>query len=67
MDEKDQEIAHCRIVAIKPKTRGIQDKSAIRHGQACGVTLRSSAFETIPRQGVLISVQPRIRLGRLDD
>ena len=34
MDEKDQEIAHCRIVARKPKTRGIQDKLAIRHGQA---------------------------------
>lgn len=33
MDEKDQEIAHCRIVARKPKTRGIQDKLAIRHGQ----------------------------------
>ena len=30
MDEKDQEIAHCRIVARKPKTRGIQDKLPIR-------------------------------------
>jgi hypothetical protein len=34
MDEKDHEIAHIRIVARNPKTRGIPGKLAIRHGQA---------------------------------
>ena len=42
--------------------------SRIQIGEACGVTFpRNNASEKIPWQGVLLSVQPRIRLSRSFD
>jgi hypothetical protein len=42
MDEKSHEIAHCHIVARKPKTRGIQSKLAIRHGHVPALYLATA-------------------------